>query len=99
MDVEAPRAAMPIESEQTTLVQVEPTGLEPTAQDSIEPTNPEITTPEVTATTETPMITTEIAKIAAVTIACVIDIVAPAYHCENDIDLNSFSHFFFSLNY
>ena len=67
---EAPSPGAPIEPEPTT---PEPTTTEPT---TTEPTTPEPTTPEPTEPAEAPFITTEIAIIAAVAVACVIGAVS-----------------------
>jgi uncharacterized protein HemX len=58
-----------------TSTEPEPTTPEPTPTEP-EPTTPEPTEPEPTEPTEAPLITTEIAIIAAVTVAVVIGIVA-----------------------
>jgi hypothetical protein len=83
---EAPSAAQPIEPDPTTPQPTTPTPTEPTSTQSEltipEPTEPEPTTPEPTTseptepTTETPLITTEIAIIAAIAVACAIGIVS-----------------------
>ena len=78
---EAPTPAATIEPEPAAPAPVEPTPTEP-APTEPEPTTPEPTTPEPTEpeptepTAEAPLITTEIAIIAAVAVACVIGIVA-----------------------
>ena len=69
----APSPARPIEPEQPEPTTPEPTTPEPTTP---EPTTPEPTTPEPTQLTEAPLITTEIAILAAVAVACVIGIVS-----------------------
>ncbi len=80
---EAPKAAMAIEPEPAAPAPAEPTPTapdttEPAATESTkpEPTIPEPTEPEVTAATETPLISTEVAIIAAVAIACIIGVVS-----------------------
>jgi len=77
---EAPTVAQPIEPEPTTPAPTEPTPTapEPTEPEPTtpEPTTPEPTTPEPTAPTEAPFITTEVAIIAAVTVAVIIGIVS-----------------------
>ena len=76
----APSPAQPIEPEPTTPEPTtpEPTTPEPTEPESTtpEPTTPEPTEPEPTEPTEAPFITTEIAIIAAIAVACVIGIVS-----------------------
>ena len=67
---EAPSPGAPIEPEPTT---PEPATPEPTTP---EPATPEPTTPEPTDPTEAPFITTEIAIVAVVAVACVIGIVS-----------------------
>ncbi len=54
----------------------EPTEPTSTAPDTTEPTTPEPTEPELTATSESALGTTEIAIIAAVSVACVIGLVS-----------------------
>ena len=77
---EAPSAAQPIEPEPTTPTPTEPTPTtpEPTTPEPTtpEPTTPEPTTPEPTEPAEAPLITTEVAIIAAIAVACVIGIVS-----------------------
>ena len=77
---EAPSPGAPIEPEPTTPEPTtpEPTTPEPTTPEPTtpEPTTPEPTEPEPTTPAETPLITTEIAIIAAVAVACVIGIVS-----------------------
>ena len=78
---EAPSPAQPIEPEEPTEpepTEPEPTEPEPTEPEPTEPepTEPEPTEPEPTEPTEAPLITTEIAIIAAVVIAIIIGIVA-----------------------
>ena len=82
---EAPSAAQPIEPEPTTPTPTtpepttpEPTTPEPTTPEPTtpEPTTPEPTTPEPTEPAEAPLITTEVAIIAAIAVACVIGIVS-----------------------
>jgi len=72
---EAPSAATPIEPEPTTPAPTttEPTTPEPTTP---EPTTPEPTEPEPTEPAEAPFITTEIAILAVVAVACVIGVVS-----------------------
>ena len=67
---EAPTTAQAIGPEPTT---PEPTTPEPTEP---EPTTPEPTAPELTAPAEAPLITTEVAIIAAVAVACIIGIIS-----------------------
>ena len=81
---EAPSPAQSIEPEPT---QPEPTELEPTTPQptepdttELEPTTPQPTEPEPTEATEAPFITTEIAIIAAVAIACAIGVVLSLIH-------------------
>ena len=77
---EAPSPGAPIEPEPTTPTPTEPTPTtpEPTTPEPTEPepTTPEPTTPEPTEPAEAPLITTEVAIIAAVAVACVIGIVS-----------------------
>ena len=76
----APSPGVPIEPEPTTPEPTtpEPTTPEPTTPEPTEPepTTPEPTEPEPTEPTEAPFITTEIAIIAAIAVACVIGIVS-----------------------
>jgi len=71
----APSAAVPIEPEPT---EPEPTEPEPTEPEPTEPepTEPEPTEPEPTEPAEAPLITTEVAIIAAVVIASIIGIIS-----------------------
>ncbi len=77
---EAPAPAATIEPEQPAApapTEPTPTEPEPITSEQTEPTTSEPTTPEPTEpTTEAPLITTEIAIIAVVAVACVIGIVA-----------------------
>ena len=77
---EAPSPAQPIEPEPTTPEPTtpEPTTPEPTTPEPTtpEPTTPEPTEPEPTEATEAPLITTEVAIIAAVLIASIIGVVS-----------------------
>ena len=78
---EAPSPAAAIESEQPTApapTEPTPTTPEPTEPEPTtpEPTEPEPTTPEPTEAAEAPFITTEIAILAAVAVACVIGVVS-----------------------
>ena len=76
----APSPGAPIEPEPTTPEPTtpEPTTPEPTTPEPTtpEPTTPEPTEPEPTEAAEAPFITTEIAIIAAVAVACVIGVVS-----------------------
>ena len=71
----APSPGAPIEPEPTT---PEPTTPEPTTPEPTtpEPTTPEPTEPEPTEPTQAPLITTEIAIVAVVAVACVIGVVS-----------------------
>jgi len=78
---QAPTAATPMEPEPTTPEPTTPTPAEPTPTEPTpttpEPTTPESTTPEPTEpSAEAPFITTEVAIIAAVAVACIIGIAA-----------------------
>jgi len=77
---EAPSAAVPIEPEPTEPepTEPEPTEPEPTEPEPTEPepTEPEPAEPEPTEPTEAPLITTEVAIIAAVVIASIIGIIS-----------------------
>jgi outer membrane protein assembly factor BamB len=80
--VEAPSVAATIEPEPVAPQPTEPTPTEPTPTEP-EPTTPEPTTPEPTTTepttteaAEAPLITTELAIIVAVAVACIIGIVS-----------------------
>jgi hypothetical protein len=71
IEPEQPAAPAPTQPEPATPAPTEPTPTEP------EPTTPEPTTPEPTEpTAETPLITTEVAIIAVVAVACIIGVVA-----------------------
>jgi len=72
---EVPSTSMAIEPEQPApaLTAPEPAAPEPAAP---EPTTPEPTTPEPTQAAETPLITTEVALIAAIAVSAVIGVVA-----------------------
>ena len=76
----APSPAQPIEPEPATpeLTEPEPTTPEPTEPEPTEPepTTPEPTTPEPTEPTQAPLITTEIAIVAVVAVACTIGVVS-----------------------
>jgi outer membrane protein assembly factor BamB len=72
---EAPSVAQPIEPEPAAPAPTEPTSAEP-VQPAAAFTLTEPTPAEPTATTEAPLITTEIAIIAAVAVACIIGAVA-----------------------
>jgi len=77
---QAPSLGASIEPEPTTPEPTtpEPTTPEPTEPESTtpEPTTPEPTTPEPTEPAEAPFITTEIAILAVVAVACVIGVVS-----------------------
>ena len=77
---EAPSPAQPLEPESTTPEPTEPTPTEPESTTpeptEPEPAAPEPTEPEATAPAETSFITTELAIIAAVAVACAIGVVS-----------------------
>jgi hypothetical protein len=71
----APAPTQPTQTEPTPTTP-EPTTPEPTTPAPTEPTTPEPTTPEPTTPAEAPLITTEVAIIAVVVIACIIGVVS-----------------------